>query len=136
MPPSSEWEYELEPDELEELKNHANQVCELFNLPTARVIPLSALNLPTKFEMLRLIRRLSPVNCDRLKTALEEQNYDVPSLEWINKQFDLLRKNRLVIRLTDRTYALTAEGLHRMGTVKGRSSPDIARLLALARGLN
>lgn len=123
-----------DPDELDEITNHAAQVCELFNLPSARIVSLGALNTPTKIEILRVIRRMSPINCDGLKAALEAKNYDVPSLEWINKQFDLLRKNGLLVRMHNRTYALTAEGLDKMGTLKGRSSPDIDRLLALARG--
>lgn len=125
---------QLKAHELDEIVSHSNQICELFNLPAPRVITLSSLNLPTKLEILRVIRRLSPVNCESLKTALEERNYAVPSLDWINKQFDLLRKNRMIIRTQDRKYALTAEALNKMGTIKGRSSPDIDRLLALARG--
>ena len=124
----------LEPEELEEITTHANQVSELFNLPPARIILLGAINTPTKLEILKVARRIAPVDCDRLKSALEKRGYDVPSLEWINKQFDLLRKNGFLVRMHNGTYGLTADGLTKMGTVKGRLSPDIDRLLALARG--
>lgn len=89
--------------------------------------------IPTSFEILSTIRRVSPVSCETLKEELEVKSFSVPSLDWVNRKFDALRKAGLVVRISDRKYALTLEGLHRLGTRKSRSSPDIARLLALAR---
>lgn len=87
----------------------------------------------TNTEVLSVIRRVSPVGCDDLRSYLQEAGFSVPSLEWINKKFDALRKAGLVVRLSDRTYVLTYEALHRLGTRKTRRSPDVGRLLALAR---
>lgn len=89
--------------------------------------------IPATFEVLSAIRRIAPTSCELLKQELELRSFSVPSLDWVNRKFDVLRKAGLVVRISDRKYAVTLEGLQRLGTRKGRSSPDVVRLLALAR---
>jgi len=89
--------------------------------------------LPSNTEIMFVIRRVSPIGCEKLFEILKNDGYSVPSLDWLNRRFDTLRKAGLLIRRTDNTYVLTAEGLSRLGTRKNRNSPDLSRLLALAR---
>jgi hypothetical protein len=125
---------ELSSQESEAITEHIEKYLELFPVRSFKVHIASQANLPSNLELLALIRRLAPVNCEGLAAELSARQFDVPSLTWINHKFDALRKAGLIVRMRDRTYALTATALHQMGTVKGRNSPDVSRLLFLARG--
>jgi hypothetical protein len=90
--------------------------------------------LATNTEFLAILRKCSPADRSLLASELSKRGFAVPSDDWMNRKFDALRKAGLVVRLADGSYALTAEALHRLGTRKDRHSPDVARLLVLARG--
>lgn len=87
---------------------------------------------PGKLVMLKVVRHLAPVRSDELSARLNELGFEVPSTQWVEKRLDALRQARLLVRLRDGHYALTAQCLLFLGTGKTRSSPDVARLLALA----
>jgi hypothetical protein len=123
----------IEPYERNRVHDHVRQFVQLFRLPPASVLSLGEIALPTKFELLAIIRLRAPVDCEALRDALVERGLTVPSLDWINRQFDALRKSGLVVRRSDRHYALTLDALKRLGTLKGHRSPDVQRLLALAK---
>jgi len=89
--------------------------------------------LATNTEVLSIVRKQAPIGCEELCEILQDRGFSVPSLDWINRKFDALRKAGLLLRRSDRSYVLTSEGLRRLGTRKNRNSPDISRLLALAR---
>lgn len=126
--------HSLDDRQRELLSSHVAQFAKLFALPSPRILLLGDAFLPTRTELLGAIRRHAPVNCEELREALVERGFSVPSLDWINRQFDLLRKAELVTRTGERRYILTLNALHRLGTRKSRASPDVRRLLALARG--
>ncbi|MBO9380116.1 hypothetical protein GG804_25440 [Sphingomonas histidinilytica] len=125
---------EIDANDHRRVNEHVAVYVDLFNVRGKQVHFLSSENIATNTEILSIIRRYSPVSCERLQEALISRGFAVPSLDWINRRFDALRKAGLLIRLPDRNYALTSEALHRLGTTKNRNSPDLGRLLALARG--
>lgn len=124
----------IDAEERVRINEHVSQFVQLFRLPQASVLSLGDISLPTKFEVLAVIRAKSPINCETLRDVLIERGLTVPSLDWINRQFDALRKSGLVTRRNDRQYVLTLDALQRLGTSKSRRSPDVQRLLALAQG--
>lgn len=87
---------------------------------------------PGKLVVLKVVRHLAPVRSDELFARLNERGFEVPSTQWVEKRLDALRQAKLLVRLRDGHYALTAQCLSFLGTGKTRSSPDVARLLALA----
>jgi hypothetical protein len=93
----------------------------------------SQVNLPSILACLRVIRQLAPVNSDTLSTALQVAGFNVPSPEWLSHRLDAMRKSGRLVRLRDGLYTLTADALQKLGTAKGRTSPDVTRMLALAR---
>jgi hypothetical protein len=95
----------------------------------------SRANLPSIFACLRIIRLLAPVENDTLSAALQAAGFNVPSPEWLSHRLDSMRKTGRLVRLRDGTHTLTANALQRLGTTKGRTSPDVTRMLALARRL-
>jgi hypothetical protein len=124
---------DLSDDERARLTEHVRTYARLFNLRGASLHVTSDFALATPTEVLRAIRRLAPANCEQICRELEDRGFSVPSLQWVNHRFDLLRKGGLIVRMSDRTYALTRKALHQLGTIKNKRSPDIGRLLALAR---
>lgn len=124
---------EITAAEREDITTHIKKLTELYSIRSFSLSVSSEANLATNTEILSLIRYLSPAKCESIRDALVAREFDVPSLSWINHRLDAMRKTKLVVRMPDRTYALTAEALHRLGTIKGRHSPDVSRLLALAR---
>lgn len=89
--------------------------------------------LATNAEVLSIIRRFSPLSMQALEKLIADRGFPVPSLDWLSRKLDALRKAGLVLRLTSGSYVLTRRALHQLGTQKNRWSPDLARLLALAR---
>lgn len=124
---------DLSSDELRNVESHVAECGKRLKVRTTSVLLISSEPVPNNTEILTFIRKHAPVTCEALKHRLEERGFLVPSLDWINRKFDTLRKSGLVVRIADRTYAVTSEGLHRLGTSKGRRSADVTRLLALAR---
>lgn len=90
-------------------------------------------NLPTKTAILKRIRLKAPVALDALVNHFNEQNFVVPSGHWFSHQLDSLRKDGAIVRLKSGNYAMSLRSLQTLGTSKNRRSPDIARLLDLAR---
>lgn len=116
------------------IETHVLKIVDLYGIKEATVGWLREGHVATKFELLGSIRQLAPVNCAALMEYLKARHFDVPSEDWINRKFDLLRKEGFLIRRADRRYVLTIHALKSLGTQKNRNSPDLRRLLALARG--
>lgn len=90
--------------------------------------------LPSKLATLTIIRAAAPVAPQRILEMLSARGLNVPSLDWLSRQLDTYRKSGDVVRLSTGSIALTKKALHMLGTTKNRASPDISRLLALAKG--
>lgn len=112
---------------------HLRKFAEVFSLPDLQMMPLGEIEAATKLEILTTIRQLAPIGPAALADALRADGLHIPSLDWTTRRLDSLRKGNLVLRCGDGTYVLTREALSRLGTMKGRRSPDVRRLLALAR---
>jgi len=90
-------------------------------------------NLPTMLACLSRIRHLAPVTEQLLKTDLISRGFSIPPDDWLRRRLDSMRRSGRIVRLANGSYALTLGSLRALGTIKGRASPDITRMLALAR---
>jgi len=123
----------LDSELTDRLNEHLKNFAKLFSLPCLSMKTIGEANTPTKIEILTVVRQFAPVDVWTLARELAKRGYDVPSTDWVSRRFDALRKADLVLRRKDGTYVLTMEALSRLGTRKGPRSPDLKRLLALAR---
>ncbi len=124
----------LNDSELFEIKRHGTIYLDGVDIKIQALLSTSGSNLPSNLVCLDLIRRFSPISMSHLKSELVDRGLTVPSDDWLARRLDALRKLGKVVRLTDGSYALTILALRELGTVKGQRSPDVARLLAVARG--
>lgn len=115
------------------VEEHLRKFADLFSLPSLSMRSLGEADTATKIEILSAIRQLAPVDLPSLVRKLTAQDLNVPSIDWANRRLDALRKSHLVLRRHDGTYVLSRKALELLGTRKHRRSPDISRLLALAR---
>lgn len=122
------------PEERARINELAERSMELFQLPAGAMLSLADIALPTRIEMLSCVRSMAPISSEELAVALTQRGRTIPSPDWINRQLDTLRKAGFVIRGRDHRYTLTLNALRRLGTAKNRRSPDVLRLLALAKG--
>jgi hypothetical protein len=83
--------------------------------------------------ILRTVKTLAPIKIAGLHESLANNGFTVPSLDWLNKKLDLLRKHGAVTRHKDGSYVLTETGLGLVPHGAYRNSSDIERALALAR---
>lgn len=90
-------------------------------------------NLPSIFACLKTLRTIAPASLPELRDRLIDKSFAVPSIDWLKRRLESMRKKGLVVWLEGNRYALTLSSLQRLGTVKGRSSPDVERMLAMAR---
>lgn len=104
-----------------------------YELDLAALEFTSDANLPGKLVCLQVARLKSPVAVPELTQALIDKGFTVPSENWTSRVLDGLRKSGLVIRQKSGKYVVTLAGLKALGTQKNRRSPDIGRMLALAR---
>lgn len=124
---------ELSEADRQALAGHVRAHAELFSLKGAILHVMSDASIATPIEVLRVVRKLAPATCEEVCTELESRGFAVPSLQWVNFRFDLLRKQHLLVRMADRRYALSKLALEQLGTIKSGRSPDVDRFLALAR---
>lgn len=90
-------------------------------------------NVPTRTAILGMLRIIAPADVERLVSKAEEEGFERPPIEYMSRHLDALRKSKLVLRKKDASYALTARALKMLGSSKRRNSPDIQRVLDLAR---
>ena len=89
--------------------------------------------LPSTVAILRELKTIAPAPPSELAQRLRDRNFQIPSVSWIEKKLDGIRKQKLVIRRSDVTYILTEEGLKLVPSGRGRLGSDVARALALGR---
>jgi hypothetical protein len=88
---------------------------------------------PSILACLRVMRQFAPVDVATLILELQARRFNVPSLDWLTHRLDAMRRSGRIVRLGDGKYTLTADALRKLGTTKRRDSPDVIRMLALAR---
>ncbi len=104
-----------------------------YEIDLARLEFTSDANLPGKLAFLQVARIKAPITVTELTQALIVKGFTVPSENWTSRMLDNLRKSGFVVRQKSGKYVVTLAGLKALGTQKNRRSPDIGRMLALAR---
>jgi hypothetical protein len=128
-------DHKKEPDQLE-LKNINNRVSrylEEFDLGLRSLSKLNDVNLPSKLACLNAIRIKSPASISSVADYLTLKGFTIPSQDWLLRKLDLLRKSGKIIRLKNGGYVLTYASISALGSALGFGSPDIERMLALAK---
>ncbi len=115
------------------IRDKALVYLEQFEIELDSIVRTTSENLPTVFACLYRIRQLAPVTEQALETDLISRRFSIPSRDWLRRRLDSMRRSGRIVRLLDGSYALTLASLRALGTIKGRGSPDITRMLALAR---
>lgn len=123
----------LTPETKAQIKARASEYLKSFNLDAGDIVSTTEDNIPTITASLKIIRLLAPIEASDLASALSNANFVVPSEDWVRRRLDQLRKKGLVVRRNDGAYVLSLTGLRALGTGRGRASPDVVRVLALAR---
>lgn len=103
-------------------------------LSLGAVCTLGEENTPGKVAILNAIRVSAPSSPPEIASQLQRRDFVIPSNEWLTRRLDALRRSNEIVRLHDGTYGLTASALRALGTSQQGRSPDVSRLLALARG--
>lgn len=102
-----------------------------FELSSCRII--SDENLPTKTNILKIIRLNAPASRKKIFEELLNKKFQIPSDDWLRRQLSSLEKAGNVVGCASDSITLTLTSLRSLGTEKYRHSPDIKRLLALAQ---
>lgn len=89
--------------------------------------------LPSTLPLLRAIRQTAPARLEAVEAKLVADGFVVPSTDWLTRRMDALRRGQKVLRSEAGLYSLSLSSIRALGTRKDRNSPDISRLLALAR---
>jgi hypothetical protein len=120
-------------NEIDAIKNFIIRFFKAKELIVESIELTTEVNLITKTGCIAIIRRFAPIGLEDLKIEIEKRGFVVPSDDWLSRMLDNLRKSSLVVRKKSGGYAMTLAGLRAAGTSKNSRSPDIARMLALAR---
>lgn len=120
-------------DQLAEIKNNAEIMLAHFGLKLGHIQFANADNLPSQTICIVALRKLAPAELSKIAYLLRKNGFTVPSNDWLSRTFDNLRKKGFVVRLKSEKYALSLAGLKALGTAKNAKSPDLSRLLDLAR---
>ena len=118
--------------ELNEISAKAKIFLEEVGLVLRQLTTTTGENLPSRMRCLATLRQAAPATHLQLAVLLRGQGFVVPSDDWMARRLDVLRKSGQVVRMRSGRYAVSLAALKGLGTVKGPSSPDISRLLALA----
>jgi len=123
---------QLSDTELDEIGAKAKVFLDDVGLKLGNITTTTGENLPSKTRCMTMLRQVAPVTCSQLAELLRQREFVVPSDDWMTRRLDALRKAGLVVRMKSGFYAVSLQALKGLGTVKGRTSPDVSRLLALA----
>lgn len=122
----------LSDTELDEIAAKARIFLSEVGLTLRQISTTTGENLPSRTRCLAMLKLAAPVTSARLAELLKKEGFVVPSDDWMTRRLDALRKNGQVVRMKSGRYAVSLETLRALGKVKGRASPDLSRLLALA----
>jgi hypothetical protein len=124
---------QISDNELSAIQKRLDVFLQNFDLSRGSIYRTNNENTPSKTACIKVLRRISPADLNSFIDALRENGFTVPSESWMSHMADSLRKSGLIIRLNSGKYALSLGGLTVLGSAKNAKSPDISRLLALAR---
>lgn len=124
----------LDEDTRSSIADRARVFLRQFDLAMESLSTLGEGNVPGRMAVLAAIRHAAPVLPEALIEMLQARGFTVPSVDWMRRRLDAHRKAGEVVRLQDGSYAPNAAVIRALGTAQNKRSPDISRLLALARG--
>jgi hypothetical protein len=124
---------QLSDTELDDVSAKARVLLRELGLELVHVTLTTDENLPTKTRCLTMLRLVAPVTSETLALRLRAAGFVVPSEDWMVRRLDSMRKAGQVVRLKSGLYTVTLQTLRGLGTIKSRNSPDLSRLLALAK---
>ena len=93
---------------------------------------LHGASIPSSAMILRSVKILQPATAQEITKYIIDRGFLSVPIKWIKSQLDLLRKKKFII-WSKETYSITYEGLSSLPIVRGRSSSDIERALALGK---
>lgn len=125
--------YDYDEEINSEIKKKANVYLTQFDIELISIIRTTGQNIPTILACLKRIRLLAPVSPADLEADLTSRGFSIPSEEWLKRRLESMRRKGHIVRRSDGAFVLTLSSLRILGTVKRRGSPDISRMLALAR---
>lgn len=99
---------------------------------TLHEIDLQGASMPSSAMLLRTIKVLQPTTAEEVAKHLAKRGfYNVP-IRWVKSQLDRLRKMDF-ITWSNKIYSITFTGLSSLPIMRGRSSSDVERALALGK---
>jgi len=122
----------LNDEDVKRIQQKAGDYLEVLGIQLQKLVATSDENLPSNFACLRVLRQVAPASFGELMAELAK-SFTVPSEDWLKRRLDALRRTGKVVWIANGSYACSLEALRGLGSARGRDSPDIRRLLALAR---
>lgn len=122
----------LNDEEVKVIEKKAGDFLEVLGIQLHSLVATGDENLPSNFACLRVLRQVAPASFDELKLELAK-GFTIPSDDWLKRRLDSLRRAGKVVWIADGFYACSLDALRGLGSARGRHSPDVRRLLALAR---
>ena len=117
---------EIKPALIEYLRQFDSKLCQIKSTNTEA-------SLPSISAVLRHVKILAPATAAQIYERIKAGGGNMPSLSWLDRKLDTLRKRNLLLRFEDGKYSLTELGLLTVPHSKNRGSSDIERALALGR---
>lgn len=116
-----------------DIKRKVSQYLQGFEIKTGSIGTTTDADLPGGMACLRALRQIAPAPVYDLKAELENRGFTVPSTDWLKRKLEILRKANKVVWIADGQYALSLDSIRSLGTSKDAKSPDVLRMLSLAR---
>lgn len=104
-----------------------------FDIEPKSITTTSGYKFPSVLACMKCIRKHAPIDVSGMSAALSNEGFTIPSEEWLRRRLDSMRKDGVIIWIAGNKYCLPMSSIRKLGTSKTRMSPDVSRLLALAR---
>ncbi len=114
-----------------DINNTVKEYLENVGLVLHKIYLYGAL-VPYTAIVLRSVKVLQPTTAEEVEKYLAKRGFKKVPIRWIKSQLDRLRKKNL-ITWSNETYSITYAGLSSLPIIRGRSSSDIERALALGK---
>lgn len=124
----------LSDSNIDAVKKKAKAYLAEFNIALGSVALTTNENVPGILACLRVVRLLAPIEASKLMDELSHRGFTIPSIDWLKRRLEGMRRSGKIVWLEGDRYAVSLTSIHDLGTEKkGQTSPDVRRLLALAR---
>lgn len=114
-----------------DIRNKVKEYLENVGITLHEIYLYGAL-MPSTAMVLRSVKVLQPATSEEVAKYLAKRGFQKVPIRWVKSQLDRLRKKDF-ITWSNETYSITYAGLSSLPIVRGRSSSDIERALALGK---